>query len=165
MCQDVFNRLGMCSRQDNRWRKQMVASMSDRDISSLDEKIGLLSASLVAAQNRLVWHPQREHEAFEPDAFLARCRIRARQSDCAVQLSVGNGIRRAVAAVELLVCEQGKLSAEDVGVEAKCFTRSAGETDIDLQCRHAHSIPTLFWRHVTDPTCDIRNFLAHLAYI
>ena len=63
MCQDVFNRLGMCSRQDNRWRKQMVASMSDRDISSLDEKIGLLSASLVAAQNRLVWHPQREHEA------------------------------------------------------------------------------------------------------
>ena len=73
---------------------------------------------------------QREHKAFEPDLLsLACCRIRARQSDCAVQLSVGNGIRRAIAAVEFLVREQGKLSAEDVGVEAKCFTRRAGETD------------------------------------
>src|SRR6476661_6074494 len=103
---------------------------------------------------------QREHQSFEPDTFLARCRIRACEGDRTPQLAVGDGIRRAVGAVELLVREQGKLSAENVRVEAKCFARCAGETDIDLQGRHAHSIHSRFGHSVTDTTCEIRNLLA-----
>jgi hypothetical protein len=83
---------------------------------------------------------QRQHEAFEPNALLSCCRIRPGQSDNTVEHSVSYGLWRAVAAAEVLIGVQGKLTVENVCVEAECFTRRSRETDIDLRCRHEHMI-------------------------
>ena len=83
---------------------------------------------------------QREPDTFKPDALLAHCGIGPHQSHCALEHPVSYGMWRAVSATEILVGVQGKLSTENNCIEAECFARCAGESDIDLRRHHVQII-------------------------
>ena len=83
---------------------------------------------------------QGEPDAFKPDTLLACCRIRSHHRNYAVEHAVSYGIRRAVAATEILVGVKGELSTENICIEAERFARCTGKSDIDLWRRHVQSI-------------------------